>query len=1278
MMEFGRIMKAGAAIARLMLMVVTVLGLTCPVFAAGGTISGTITDSTTGAGIDGLYVYAYSETQNTFPSATVTTSTGDYAIHQLGAGAYKLKVTGQGYLDQWYSGKGDQNSADMVSVVDSATTGSINFSMVKGASITGVVTDKDTGAGLDGQWVYVYDTAGSCIKVSMTDSSGTYSVTGLASGSYRVQFHGDAGYLGQWYDGKQDLATAIPVTVTAPSETGGINGALRKGASITGMVTDSVSGAPVAGVEVVAYAAANGNWAISATTDSSGVYTVKGLDGNCKVRFSGGGYIEQWYSADGGGVATAVTAVAPNTTNGINVSMVKGGSIAGTVTDSTTGAGIPYLPVYAYVPGSGSYLSYDYTDSTGAYTLSGLSSGSYQVRFDGGDYVAQWYGGGIDQATAATVAVTAPDTTGGIDIALAKGGSITGTVTARETGARLYDVQVVAYDAVTGKDITYGYTNSSGIYTIRQLPSGTYRLKFYGQYAGNFLDQWYSNKSRESLADIVTVAAPATVGNINISMEKGATITGTVTDSTNNTPVAGVAVTIYDASGSAVRYGTTDSTGAYSVTGLASGSYRLSFMASPYAPQWYDGKDYKGSATAVSVTAPATVANINVRLIKGGSITGRLTDKATGAGIAGVYVAAVDRQTGDWGAGVLTADDGTYTITGLTSSSYRLYLSPPHDSGYMTTWYAGTAGLCPGIVAVTAPNATSGVDVQLAKGGSVSGRITDAATGLGIAGAHVSISEKTNVFETTTTSALPGGYASTDTNGNYQITAVASGEYSVTFSAHGYLPAPATVAVNAPSKTTGLDAALVKGGEISGRVTDSATGAGVSGVVVYASADASIATSTVSGSGMTDSNGNYTITGVENGSYSLFFDGREASGSYGSGGVERSAPVSISTHGTVSGIDFTIDQLGSISGRVTDSATGLPLDWTTVSVYDSITGNGVGSAITRADGTYKVGGLPTGSYRVQFGSRISAEDTYVGTWYGKGSASALAVEVAVQSPQNTPGIDAQLAKGGSITGSIVTDGCSFPDNVAINIYSAESGEWLGGTWAYLDNSSAFTIGSLPSGSYKLEIVPSSTGFNRQWYPNRAGINDAAAITVAAGATTGGIRVVLASGGGSISGKVISACSQTASSIRLYDWYSGGLVAVTSPHYSPNYSFTGLPYGTYKLFATVGTISRWYGMTDESADAVLLDVGIGSTLTGIDLTLPCSPDGDFDGSGTVDLLDALKALRVAVGQGTATAENLARGDLAPMINGVSVPDGVIDIADALLILRKVVDGPKFHY
>ena len=71
------------------------------------------------------------------------------------------------------------------------------------------------------------------------------------------------------------------------------------------------------------------------------------------------------------------------------------------------------------------------------------------------------------------------------------------------------------------------------------------------------------------------------------------------------------------------------------------------------------------------------------------------------------------------------------------------------------------------------------------------------------------------------------------------------------------------------------------------------------------------------------------------------------------------------------------------------------------------------------------------------------------------------------------------------------------------------------------------------------------------------------------------------------------------------------------------------------------------------------------------TFTTDPVGDFDGNGIVNLDDALRCLSVSVGRTTASAEQLLRGDVAPLQGGKPLPDGKITVGDAVVILERIV-------
>jgi FtsP/CotA-like multicopper oxidase with cupredoxin domain len=80
---------------------------------------------------------------------------------------------------------------------------------------------------------------------------------------------------------------------------------------------------------------------------------------------------------------------------------------------------------------------------------------------------------------------------------------------------------------------------------------------------------------------------------------------------------------------------------------------------------------------------------------------------------------------------------------------------------------------------------------------------------------------------------------------------------------------------------------------------------------------------------------------------------------------------------------------------------------------------------------------------------------------------------------------------------------------------------------------------------------------------------------------------------------------------------------------------------------------------------------GNTTSRSALITVIPPDGNFKGSGSCDISDALKALRMAIGLAQPTFNDLMHGDVSPLKNGLPDPDGKIDVGDALTILKRAV-------
>ena len=272
---------------------------------------------------------------------------------------------------------------------------------------------------------------------------------------------------------------------------------------------------------------------------------------------------------------------------------VSYGQITGAAIDSATSAPIAGICVKAYNSSSG-VLASAQTNSSGAYTLNSVPAGSAQVGFSSGcgasNYLAQYYNAKPSLASANAITVPAGGTASGINAAMLAGGQITGTVTASATKTALAAICVQAYDS-GGVAVASSQTNSSGVYTLSALPTGSYQVGFMDCNADTYVTQYYNGTATLASADPIAVTAGTTTSGINAAMVTQGQITGTVTDRATDAPLAGICLDVFDSSGGVYAQSSTNANGVYTTIPLPSGSYRVGFDLgcgdSTYAAQYY-------------------------------------------------------------------------------------------------------------------------------------------------------------------------------------------------------------------------------------------------------------------------------------------------------------------------------------------------------------------------------------------------------------------------------------------------------------------------------------------------------------------------------------------------------------------------------------------------------------------------------------------------------------------------------------------------------------------
>jgi 5-hydroxyisourate hydrolase-like protein (transthyretin family) len=1041
------------------------------VFAVGaattqGWISGSVKDAATGEPLADVWVDVY-DAGNALVATGTTNSAGAYATTGgLPTGTYFARTwNGADYVDELYDditcpgGTCTATRGVPIGVTAGGTTSGVDFALVRGGRISGTVRDAASGLPLAGVGVFIFPPSGGYVAYDYTDAAGAYTVTGLPPGTWYARSWDWGDYVDELYDDIScpswscGLSGAAPIAVTAGATTTAIDFALARGGGIAGTVTDASTGLPLSGVRVMAYSS-GGSYITDGYTGASGAYSISGLPTAAYyTRTSNSlGYVDEVYEdvpCAGGSCTvtsgTLVSVIAGSTTTA-SFGLTPGGRISGTVTDASTGAPLANVWVHIYSSG-GSYVAFTTTNGSGVYTTQGLPAATYRARTSNSiGYVEALYDdlpcpGGVCSVTSGTpITVTVGATTSGVDFALAPGGRISGTVRDAATGLPLAGVYVDVYSA-GGSYLTYGYTDGAGAYTTAAaLASGTYHAVTWSSLG--YVDELYDDVSCPGSGCSVTGGAPiavtgGTTTGIDFALARGGRISGTVTDAATGLPLSGVTIRIYDTGGGIVDYGSTSGSGAYTTAALPPGTYHArTSNAAGYVDELHDGLPCGGGAcsptsgAAIAVTAGSMVTGIDFALAGGGRLTGTVTDASTGLPVAGVQV-AVYSASGSYVAYGYTNSSGAYTTgTGLPSGTY--YARTSNSQGYLEEVYDDAPcpdGLCTATagtpIGVTAGATTSGIDFALARGGRISGTVTDATTGVPLSGVTVSIRNSSGVQVAS---------GSTNSSGVYTTgSGLPSGTYRArTRNQAGYVDevynaiscpgsscattSGAPIGVTAGSTTTGISFALAQGGRIGGAVTGAATGKGVSGVsvMIHDSSGGYVTSATTNASGL------YASPGLPPAAYRLrtsnslgyvdeLHDGLPCAG--GLCTVTDGAPVATTAGATTSGIDFALASGGRISGTVTDAATGSPLAGVQVSVLDS-GGRSLGSGTTNDAGAYTTStGLPSGTYHARTTARGYLDELYQDVPCPGGSCTVTSgTPLPVTAGSTTPAVDFALSQ----------------------------------------------------------------------------------------------------------------------------------------------------------------------------------------------------------------------------------------------------------------------------
>jgi Calx-beta domain-containing protein/thrombospondin type 3 repeat protein len=182
-----------------------------------GIVAGVVTDLSTTAPVEScVSVVRASDGTELASGDNFGSPTGFYRVWGFAAQPVQVHAVDCSYpashASQWYFASPTRDGATTVSL-SRGVTANANFALGAGSRINGVVS-RDGGGTLAYECVEAV-TDGGVVRQAWTTSTGYYSLAGLDAGGYKVHYGGCTDRAPEWYQNKNDFASANTVTVLA-------------------------------------------------------------------------------------------------------------------------------------------------------------------------------------------------------------------------------------------------------------------------------------------------------------------------------------------------------------------------------------------------------------------------------------------------------------------------------------------------------------------------------------------------------------------------------------------------------------------------------------------------------------------------------------------------------------------------------------------------------------------------------------------------------------------------------------------------------------------------------------------------------------------------------------------------------------------------------------------------------------------------------------------------------------------------------------------------------
>ena len=517
---------------------------------------------------------------------------------------------------------------------------------------------------------------------------------------------------------------------------------------------------------------------------------------------------------------------------------------------------------------------------------------------------------------------------GAFDLTVGPEQGIEGTITREDTAAAVAGATVRLYDE-------YGYfldstvSGADGSYRFIGLSDGTYYIKVT---ADGLITELYDGVSCPSYAYCypdyngtpIAVTGGVTSG-IDLALDPAGAIEGEVTATATGDPLDSY-VTVYSSAGFSLDSTYSGSDGSYSFADLPTGKYYLKASVSGYRTELYDNIPCPSDCVVttgnqVPIVGGAHVSGIDFALDRLGAISGAVTEDGTGDPVVGARVEIYD-DSGYYRASYYSDSTGSYLAQNLAPGTYfavtdtdthkdELYDDIPFDSG--CTVISGDP------IAVSLASTTTGIDFSLIAYGKITGRVTEAVTGIPLVGGSVYLFDSSGYSVGITYPAADGTYELPDPPGVHFVgTGINYEQRDETWENVPCEPGPCDrtlgTPIEVPISTTldGIDFTLDRWGIVEATVTGADTGYGLYGALQILDASGAVVRSDYDG-------GSFSVDRLPAGTYyaKFLFDQLNPSDGYEDElydnvpcdptcDLTQGTPFTVMLNGKVSGLSFVL------------------------------------------------------------------------------------------------------------------------------------------------------------------------------------------------------------------------------------------------------------------------------------------------------------------------------------------------------------------------------------